>query len=1071
MYKKLIFITMLCFSLIFSSFAVQDLIPLSGGVYGISESENYFEINYGQDYHNSVLIDDMNNHVYVGDLLFDSGNQFDDDDGLGDLLDDGYVQDDDYEDMEYKYGQKILIGNNTVASFERDVGDLDDLTDIPVPFIDLSVGELYTLDVDFADTINNVVSTSTDGEGLVNSEKIVLFGKKYAFRAINNDDSDELVLNSAENSIVLNSETSVATTVNISGVEYEIILEGGDLLNSQVIISVNGDTDVVNQGETVSLGGLRVYVDDIFFNDLNQDKISVAVRLLLGSGDIKIPTTARSSDGTSWDVLKVGGVNLDGYEVAVTTDNSSTWNGIKKIQFKFMPSDLEDEVEFLIANQTLIDPLFETISFSFDGMTDDDFLDNDLLEFSGGVEDGTIKFTNIVGDELEFKVFTGQDSGISTNVSIYCVNGYDACVNNGQDEILRISGNTLYKDNLFILNSYDTSTEDQVTGVYEVTNFDKSDLGGGVYDHTVSIRNVITGNTVIYNNGDEIENTNIYVQGLNSNITDSISFELRDNSTGGNLVNVSNYLVTFGGLKVTINGVNNGVGNITVEEIMTDDRDGQVDYAQVLFTSESDSDNTLVTSSWNNAISAMDNLSENSYSLTKVGTYTIEDVDSFKRVKMYASQDEIYYNVSLHSTINELSGTSTVDLDTVDSAVSNLENQGYNIILVNEKKTSVSDEIIDEGDIRVTIYDALSGGNLIYDSLNDFDSKIIKGRYDILLGSKSVELALEFGNIYYMDISINGEDIDFAGVERQMFQSTVGEIKRTSSSNVATGIGAFAGGLNSNASGDSSFALGYGSESNGNGSYALGEDAISNGDGSYAFGLHSTVNGVHSVLFNLLNHTGQIINQSNTFAVMGGKSGFGTISPNATLEVVGNLKISNSGDEGFLEINNDDLIFTSYQDDYIRNWIFSSNVGDLSIRSLLWNSTDLLSQNYLLDIEDGMVGIAGNYFHSATNDSSAKIRFHNENYDGNLIDFTGTSMGIWEYNNPNYNYTEIYNITENLTTFNTKVNIANAMRLEPVTGSQPSLPELGDLYVDGDTNELCFYNGSMWKGTTGGSCN
>ena len=50
------------------------------------------------------------------------------------------------------------------------------------------------------------------------------------------------------------------------------------------------------------------------------------------------------------------------------------------------------------------------------------------------------------------------------------------------------------------------------------------------------------------------------------------------------------------------------------------------------------------------------------------------------------------------------------------------------------------------------------------------------------------------------------------------------------------------------------------------------------------------------------------------------------------------------------------------------------------------------------------------------------------------------------------------------------VHISDVMRLEP-RSTAPSSPGLGDLYVDSDTNELCFYDGSAWTGLkTSGAC-
>jgi hypothetical protein len=49
-----------------------------------------------------------------------------------------------------------------------------------------------------------------------------------------------------------------------------------------------------------------------------------------------------------------------------------------------------------------------------------------------------------------------------------------------------------------------------------------------------------------------------------------------------------------------------------------------------------------------------------------------------------------------------------------------------------------------------------------------------------------------------------------------------------------------------------------------------------------------------------------------------------------------------------------------------------------------------------------------------------------------------------------------------------KLHISEAMRIQPQSSS-PSSPALGDLYVDSDTNELCFYDGSSWTGLKAGA--
>ena len=80
------------------------------------------------------------------------------------------------------------------------------------------------------------------------------------------------------------------------------------------------------------------------------------------------------------------------------------------------------------------------------------------------------------------------------------------------------------------------------------------------------------------------------------------------------------------------------------------------------------------------------------------------------------------------------------------------------------------------GDLRVYIYDANVNGNLVYDSGSDFNNAITDGVVDVVLGSNT-QLDLNYGGYYYIDLSINGTDLDFNGSERKQFESSHGVVK------------------------------------------------------------------------------------------------------------------------------------------------------------------------------------------------------------------------------------------------------------------------------------------------------
>ena len=85
------------------------------------------------------------------------------------------------------------------------------------------------------------------------------------------------------------------------------------------------------------------------------------------------------------------------------------------------------------------------------------------------------------------------------------------------------------------------------------------------------------------------------------------------------------------------------------------------------------------------------------------------------------------------------------------------------------------------GNLTVYIYDAISGGNVVWNSTLDasgqYNNSIVNGKYDVLLGNSSAnELKLEYGKLYYIAMYVNNEAFSFNGSARQIFQSSTGQI-------------------------------------------------------------------------------------------------------------------------------------------------------------------------------------------------------------------------------------------------------------------------------------------------------
>ncbi len=337
------------------------------------------------------------------------------------------------------------------------------------------------------------------------------------------------------------------------------------------------------------------------------------------------------------------------------------------------------------------------------------------------------------------------------------------------------------------------------------------------------------------------------------------------------------------------------------------------------------------------------------------------------------------------------------------------------------------------GDLRVLIYDAPTGGNLLYDSVSDFQNAIENSQYDVLLGSGSNNLTLEYGEYYYIEILINGEDIDFNGDERQLFQSSVGNIRKTSSyGDTFLDDYSFSSGYQSNASGYQSNALGFMAKATGTRAVSLGHNNLASGFFSFAAGESTISNGSTSTTFG-----------SQTMA---------------------------SGDYSFAAGNGaqalGDYSFAFGQPSTIAKKLNSVAIGNSN--KALGNSSLALGTN---SFARGVHSIAiGSSQANANGDSSIAlgtwINVNGKRSVGISLDYSGSWYDINQSNtfavmggNSGFNISEPKRV----------VHIDQAMRLEP-TYNIPSNPSLGDIYVNNFSEELCFFNGNNWKGISEKNC-
>ena len=746
---------------------------------------------------NSEMIEDGSTKLYLNDALNTVKDKFDKDE-FPTFLADGKLVDSDYEDNEYKYEQEIDLGAGAKAAFGRSTGNMEDSTDTPVSHLDLTNGPLYTLTTKFNDVVKKVSKTSTESQGLTDSETITLFGTDFTFDQ-KTTDSDDLTLYASSNTVVLRSDGKSSVSVEFDGTTYEVSLLGANSVNGEVDVEVNGKSNTAKEGTTKTIGGLKIYVDDVFVNDLNDATKTASARLFLGSDEIKIPKGAR---GTSFDTLEVNGDSLDGYEVRVDTYNSSTWDGLKKIEFQFTPRDLDNEIEYLKAGNSVQDPVFKDLSVSFDGMSEDLKAD-DMIKLNAGSEDMSIDFVNVDGHKFSLNAYTGVKStinpavaatksltssggsnfnvtaneagdngntikivtedtatagaetvkvqsdtitigikaGITTVAQIKAAVAADPVANdlitvatstdtvgviastaltggadrtytsgtsnqavqlyndrgalNTEHEVEKLvlninNGQTLYKNNMFILNSQETSIEDEVTGVYKIKSFTEDEQADGTYDYSVDIQNLVTGVTKSYENGDEIEDTKVYVRGLNGHTGKELNFLTLSSSSSSSVAlpdsdgeNAGKYIVTNEGQKITLTP-----STVKIEELVVDNRDS-ISSKTLLSTStiKSDSNNdasaTEFTTVYGSGILASSNDNEDNYkySMSKTGSLVKEDIDSeHTSLEVTSPVDQSFFKTSINVGAMAETNTKTVLASEAANEVKALEDSDFTVI-------------------------------------------------------------------------------------------------------------------------------------------------------------------------------------------------------------------------------------------------------------------------------------------------------------------------------------------------------------------------------------------------------
>jgi hypothetical protein len=329
-----------------------------------------FSVNDG------VGVDTSNTKIYLGDALTKTGlRNTVTSVNLPTLLASGTLTDD--TGTNFKYDQYVTFGGGTIT-YGTSGGDLSD----PELYLDIgssTATPLYNLTLTFNKLLN---LSSTDIQG----NALEIFGGKYTVGAGSSFDgtTDKLILFGSSNVQTLSEGDE--KTITIEGTDHTVKLWGVSSA-SVAVVSVDGTSKEITQGNSYSIEGVTVYADSIFYYP-KETQVSQA-KLSFGSQKITLEDGTTVKTGQSDDTVDGTFVDLVG----------TAAQGISKLTIVIAAKDSSND--FILGGSTWTDPLFDNVKVAFGGLT-------------GGVTDAiTVDNSGTTASSLTFTDYRGNEKTIT----------------------------------------------------------------------------------------------------------------------------------------------------------------------------------------------------------------------------------------------------------------------------------------------------------------------------------------------------------------------------------------------------------------------------------------------------------------------------------------------------------------------------------------------------------------------------------------------------------------------------------------------------------------------------------
>ncbi len=391
-------------------------------------------------------------------------------------------------------------------------------------------------------------------------ESIELFGKSYTISSsstFSTAGSEKLVLYGSADTRVLTEGDEVSVTVG--GTAYTVKLNGVSDADT-VVIAVGSETKSMDKAQTRTIGGLQVYVDDVYYYGStrtdNQAKVSLGAETVTLEQNKKVTT----GSGTT--------TNIDGTHVNITASNFE----LSALEVLVVPTD--SVVDAMAVGQEFTDPVFDTVRVAFPSVTPGlmDASRNVLTVQASGDDALTFTYTNDKNVEATVTWAYDADKIDITDSADYKIVVTEGANINQNDYVVLDAGDYTHILQLTDLDNDGTTTGDvEFTDLFSGTKYEfvlgqdgQADayIDGQLYkingEGNVTYVNITWGDGAgFFDVGDEVT---VYprLEGKNG------EFLAITNYTTVNIKNEPSLILPTGTVTVTLAGNDTAANNITL---------------------------------------------------------------------------------------------------------------------------------------------------------------------------------------------------------------------------------------------------------------------------------------------------------------------------------------------------------------------------------------------------------------------------------------------------------------------------------------------------------------------------